>query len=205
MSHEQPQPEAVWYFPPKRSRRGPIVLVIVLSVVALVIAAGVVLFLVSRGAPAPAPTATPTVTTTPDPTATPTPTTTPTATPTATPTPTPEPSATQAPPAPEDPTLASFRGEVAPILDSARTGLRYAREDGGMTAMQDVMLLQDDAARLSGMPAPAEIGTRWRDAVATYADALERLRAAYERGEQAGAEDAASAAALDELDRIVGR
>lgn len=204
MSNEQSQPEAVWYFPPKRSKRGPILLVVVLSIVALLIAAAVVIFLISRGAPTPAPTATPTTsaTPTPTPTSTPSPSPTPTATPT-TPAPTPTPTSTQAPPAPEDPTLSAFRGHVGPILDSARNGLRYAQEDGGMMAMQDVSLLQDDAARLGEQPAPSAISAQWGDAVADYADALERLRSAYERDEQARSEHAAATAALDRLDRLV--
>lgn len=209
MSNEQSQSEAVWYFPPKRSKRGPVLLVITLSVVALLIAAAVVFFLVSRGAPTPEPTDTPTASATPTPTATPTSTPTPTptpgatATPTASPAPEPPPTDTQPPPAPEEPTLSAFRGQVGPVLDSARTGLRYAQEDGGMMAMQDVMLLQDDAARLNGIPAPAEIRAQWRDALGTYADALERLRAAYERGDQAGSENTAATAALGELERLV--
>ena len=91
------------------------------------------------------------------------------------------------------------------MLDSAETGLGYAREDGGMSAMQDIMLLQQDAQRLSDRVAPSSIAQRWADALSSYGQTLEALRAAYERGGDAASEDRAAVAALSELNSILGR
>ena len=153
MSEQQPRPEYVWVFPPERKRNARrLWLIVGLSVLAAAIAVLVFWLFVQPGAPAPvaSPSPTPTASATPSPT--PTPSTTPTRTPSPAPSASSPPSATDAPtpPKPVDPSIATFRDQVAPVLDSASTGLGYAREEGGMAAMQDVMLLQDDAGRLSG-------------------------------------------------------
>lgn len=204
------QPEYVWVFPPERKRNaGRIWLIVGLSVVAAAIAVLAVWFFVGRGATAPA--ATPSPTASASASATPSPSPSVTASPTPTPTPTPgtssQPRATDAPqpPAPSDPSLATFRDEVSPVLDAAATGLGYAREDGGMSAMQDIMLLQDDASRLSEKIVPSSIAARWSQALSTYTRSLEPLRAAYERGADASAQERAATAALKDLNAVIGR
>lgn len=206
----EPQPEYVWVFPPERRRNtGRIWLIIGLSVAAIAIAAVAVWFFFRPGSATTDPSPSPTTSVSASPSPAPSPTAGSTATPTPTPSPgtSSPPSATDGPtpPRPSDPTLAAFRQEVEPVLDSAETGLRYAREDGGMSAMQDVMLLQDDANRLSEKVAPASIASRWSSALSAYSRSLEPLRAAYERGEDASAEDAAASTALARLNDVIGR
>lgn len=198
----QQEPEYVWEFGKERRRPGRVWLIVGLCVLAVAIATALFFLFFRPGAVSdPKPSASPTASTTPSETPTPTPTATPAPTATAT-----SPATTApTPPPPVDPGLADFRSRVAPVLDAARTGLGYAREEGGMAAMQDVMLVQQDAERLTESVAPSSIAQRWTDAVGVYAGALEALRAAYERGADAAAEDRAAVDALTELNSIVGR
>lgn len=194
----EPQPEYVWVFPPEKERNaGRIWLIAGLSLAALAIAAFVVWLLVGSAPAGPDSSPTPTVSSS----ATPTPSVTPDPSPTSDP----SPSASATPPPPSEPSVATFRDQVAPVLDAAATGLRYAREDGGISAMQDVMLLQDDANRLSDRIAPTSIASQWVSALDAYSRSLEALRTAYERGESGMDEDAATVAALAELNQVVGR
>lgn len=203
---ESPQPEYVWAYGPPRRSAGRAWLIAGLAVLAVAIAVAVFLFL-QKGPSAPqtspSPSASTSAPTTPSPSASPT------ATESATPTPTPTPTATESeqptPPPSADPDLAAFRSAVSPVLDDAETGLRYAREDGGMSAMENISLLQQDAARLSDRAAPSSIAAQWRDAVRAYARALEPLRAAYESGADASDEDAAAAESLRRLNAVIGR
>ncbi|WP_309128030.1 hypothetical protein [Microbacterium sp.] len=210
MSSDQ-QPDYVWDFGRQRKQRRPARawLIVALTVLAIAIAAVLFWVLFRPGASTAERTATPSASSvgTMSPSATPSPSVTPTLAPTPTPTPTTSaaPTIRPTPPRPTDPDLASFRDEVGPVLDAAATGLRYAREEGGMAAMQDVMLVQQDAERLTESVAPSAISERWSDALATYGRALETLRAAYERGDAAHAEDRAATAALSELNDIAGR
>lgn len=197
---KQQEPEYVWEFGRERRRPGRVWLIVGLCVLAVAIATALFFLFFRPGAVSdPKPSASPTASSIPSETPTPAP--------TAAPAPTATTPATTAPtpPPPVDPKLTDFRSKVAPVLDAARTGLGYAREEGGMAAMQDVMLLQQDAQRLADTPAPSSIAQRWSDALTGYGQALEALRAAYERGADAAAEDRAAVDALAELNSIVGR
>ncbi|MGM7666307.1 hypothetical protein [Microbacterium sp. A93] len=208
MSQEH-QPEAVWVFPEeKKSNKGAVWLIVVLSVLVVAIV-GVLLFYLLPPAGDPEPTPSPsssesaTPTPTPTPSATPTPTPTPTAVPTPTPTPVPteEPVPTE-PPVP-DPDLGTFTAEMQPRLDDASTGLSIIAE-GGEDPAQVVGNLQQDANRFSDSPAPSAIAGEWTEAVALYADRLADLTVAYENGaDPAPAFDAAKAA-LQTLRAVVG-
>jgi len=203
---KQQEPEYVWDFGRERRRTGRVWLIVGLSVLAVAIAVALfVLFFRPWAVSDPRPSASATVSATPSDTPTPTSTPTPSASPTPTATATAPVTTAPTPPAPVDPGLADFRGKAGPVLDAAATGLGYARDEGGMSAMQDVMLVQEDAQRLTESVAPSSIASRWADAVGTYNRALEALRAAYERGEDAVAEDRAATGALAELNSIVGR
>ena len=196
------EPEYVWDFGRERRRPGRVWLIVGLAVLAVAIAAALFFLFFRPGAPLePVASASPTATASSSPA--PSPSVSESATPT--PTPTASVPVVPTPPAPIDPDLESFREKVAPVLDAAATGLGYAREEGGMSAMQDVMLVQQDAQRLTQSVAPSSISQRWSDAVNSYGQALEALRAAYERGEDAGTQDSAATAALAELNSIVGR
>lgn len=207
----EPEPEYVWVFPPDRRRTvGRIWLIVGLSIAAALIAGAAFWFFVRPGLAEPSATPTPSASAS----VTPSPSASASATPTPSASPTPgsssPPSATDAPvppvpPVPSDPSLSTFRDAVEPVLDSASTGLRYAREDGGMSAMNDIMLLQDDASRLSEKLPPSSIAARWSPALETYTRSLEPLRAAYERGEDANAEESAASAALNDLNAVLGR
>lgn len=197
---KQQEPEYVWEFGRERRRPGRVWLIVGLCVLAVAIATALFFLFFRPGAVSdPKPSASPTASSIPSETPTPAP--------TAAPAPTATTPATTAPtpPPPVDPKLTDFRSKVAPVLDAARTGLGYAREEGGMAAMQDVMLLQQDAQRLADTPAPSSIAPQWSEALAGYGQALEALRAAYERGADAAAEDRAAVDALAELNSIVGR
>lgn len=205
-----PQQEAVWYFPPKKNSSWKVWLISGLAAIALAI---VVVFLVfvlpnglqPEGTPSPtasasgSPSSTPTPTTTPTPTATPTPTPTPTPEPTVEPT---EPSAPE-PPAP-DPDLDAFAGQVQPRLDDGATGLQYAAESGGEQAATDIGFLRADAEVLSDTPPPSSIAADWSNSVSNYLTALDNLQNAYRGGSDlAGAQSAASSA-LQTLRDLVG-
>ena len=198
------QPEYVWVFPPEKKRNtGRIWLIVGLSVAAAVIAVLAVWFFLGRGpadpSSSPSPTASASATASPSPSATPS----------ASPTPdvsaAPSPTDAPNPPAPSDPSVSTFRNEVGPILDAASTGLGYARDEGGQAAMQDIMLLQDDAARLNEKVAPSSIASQWSQALGAYARSLEPLRLAYERGTDASAQEKAASTALNDLNTVLGR
>lgn len=195
----EPQPEYVWAYSSEKPRRGRVLLIVGLAVAAIAIAAVVFGLFFRPGTPGAEPSATPS----PSATASPAPTSSPSATPTPTPTPTASPTPVTTPPPPADPDLATFRDKVTPVLETAATGLGYARDEGGMAAMQDIMLLQQDAQRLAEYVAPSSIAQRWGDALSAYSRALEPLRAAYERGEDARSEDQTASAALRELNDVV--
>ncbi|WP_193598490.1 hypothetical protein [Microbacterium sp. YJN-G] len=196
----EPQPEYVWAYSDEKPRRGRVWLIIGLSVAAIAIAAVVFGLFFRPGTPGAEPSATPS----PSATASPAPTSSPSATPTPTPTPTASPTPVTAPPPPADPDLATFRDKVTPVLETAATGLGYARDEGGMAAMQDIMLLQQDAERLSDTVAPSSIESRWSSAVHDYAQALETLRSAYERGQDVRDAEQSATRALELLGSIVG-
>lgn len=204
MSDEK-QPEYVWAFPPERERKaGKVWLIIGLAVLAVAIAAALFwLFFRPGDGTAAHPTTSPTASVSPTASATPDATSSPAPTPTPSPTPSTTVSAEPTPPAPTAPDLAAFRDRVIPVLQSAATGLGYARDEGGMTAMHDIILLQEDAQRLAESIPPTSIAQAWRDAVQAYQQTLEPLRAAYERGENARSEDEAAAAALTRLTSVV--
>lgn len=205
MSGER-QPEYIWDFGRRRRHPGRVWLIVGLTAAAIAIAAALFMMFglphmtggsLSRPVPTSSevPSAAPAVT----PSATPTQTSPATPPPTHTPEPAPAPPS----PAPADPGLADFRNKVAPVLEAAKTGLAYAREEGGMAAMQDVMLVQQDAERLTESVAPSSVAQRWADAVEDYARTLEALRSAYERGQDAASADRAATAALNRLNDIV--
>ena len=47
-----------------------------------------------------------------------------------------------------DPSVATFREKVAPVLGDAQTGLRFAAESDAQEAAQNVGFLQEDAGRI---------------------------------------------------------
>lgn len=212
----QEQPEAVWVFPDeKKSNKGGIWLIIVLSVVALTIVGLLLFYLLSPGGDDPEPTTSPTPTSSESATPTPTPSQTPTATPTPTPTqtpietptPTPEPEPTEPPvqtePPAANPDHDAFVAAVAPPLDEAATGLGIVA-GGGEDPAQVVGNLQQEAARLSGTAPPLDIEDAWFDAVSQYSASLSDLRAALDNGaDPQPALDAASAA-LQNLRTVAG-
>ncbi|WP_424935310.1 MULTISPECIES: hypothetical protein [Bacteria] len=194
------RPKAEWIFPPERPRRGRrIALVITLVVAALLVAGLIVFLLFPRSSAIPDPTSSPS----PSPTATRTPT--PTVSPTATPLPTtPEPTAPQTePPAPADPDVETFRGQVAPRLDDALVGLDLLAGKSGQEAVDIVDQLQQDAQRLSDAQPPSSIAERWRAAISAYAADLTTLRTSASGGDTAG-EVGAVRGDIDGLRRILG-
>ncbi|MFD5225017.1 hypothetical protein ACFWHT_05270 [Microbacterium sp. NPDC058342] len=203
----EPQPEYVWAFPPEQPRRGRVWLIVVLAVVAVAIATGVFWLFLRPGAPL---AADPTPSISPSASSSPTAEPTPTATPTATSSPSPSPSATSVPstapvpPPPADPAIATFREKIAPILDDAATGLGIARDSDAQEAAQTIGFLQEDAGRLSQTVAPASISQKWSAALARYSQALQSLRAAYDRGGSAQKEWKAADSALTSLNGTVG-
>ena len=64
--------------------------------------------------------------------------------------------------------------------------------------------LQQDAERLTSVPAPSSISTQWNDAVGAYAAQLKALRTAYDSGSNATAGLDASASALQTVRALVG-
>ncbi|MGL3149852.1 hypothetical protein ACSS7Z_05770 [Microbacterium sp. A82] len=203
MSNEH-QPEAVWVFPEeKKSNKGAVWLIVILSILAVTIVGLLLFFLLPPAGdtePTPSPSASGSASATPTPTRTPTPTATPTLSPSATPTPVPSPSTVPTdapnptePPAPNQDHDA-FAAAVAPRLNDASTGLGVIAE-GDPDAAGIVGNLQQDAGRLSDTAAPSDIEGAWADAVTQYSARLAELRAAYDNGtDPQQAVDAASAA-----------
>ncbi|MGW8484249.1 hypothetical protein ACWGJP_14045 [Microbacterium sp. NPDC055903] len=196
MSDER-QPEAVWYFPPQKNKRWKVWLLVGLGVVAVAL---VLMFLLvvlpgsfrpePTGTATPSPSPSASVTATPTPTVSPTPTSTPTAPPTAPPV--------------TDPSMDAFAAQVRPVLDDAVTGLGYAAEDGGESGANDVMLLQQDAERLSDAVAPSSIAGDWSEGVQTYLDALNTLQSAYRSGNGVSGAESTAQDALQSLRGLVG-
>lgn len=174
-------------------------LIVGLSVLALAIIGALLFFLLPRGdGPTPAPSASPSPSSTPTPTETPTP----TATPTAGPQPSQTPIVTQPPVV--DPTVEAFRGQVSGPLADALRGLDIVAGASGQDALPVVDTLQEDARRLSDLPAPSSIADSWRDGTASYTQRLGELRTAItDGGNTAGAVDAARTAAQS-LRSLVG-
>jgi hypothetical protein len=203
-----PQPEYVWAHSDDKPRRGRVWLIVVLAVVAVAIAAAVFFLFIRPSLPAAVETPVPTVSASdsPSPSATPsaTPTPTPTPTPTASPTavPTAEPTA-PAPPKPVDPSIATFREKVAPVLGNAQQGLQYASDSAPQDAAQNVGFLQEDAGRMADYVAPSSISAKWDSRLDDYARALQTLRTAYENGRSADSELAAAKSALAALNKVV--
>lgn len=197
----EPQPEYVWAFSDEKPKRGRGWLIVVLVVVAVAIAAALFWLFLRPGSPVAAPTPSPTASDSPTPTATPAQTGTPTPTSTASSTTSPDP--VQTPPPPASPDLPAFRSQVSPVLADGEKGLGIAADSDSVEAAQTIDLLQQDAGRLSDTPAPAPISQSWSDGVAAYANALQQLRAAYERGDSGERESSAARGALMELNDIV--
>lgn len=183
MSEERPD---VRWAPrePAPKRRGRVWLIVGLIVAALAIVAALLFFFLPRGdAPEPG------TSESPSPSATPTETVTPT------PSVTPEPTPVDTPPAPVDPDLATFRGQVGPRLDDALTGLGFITGSSLDADLSTVDQLQGDAQRLSDTQPPSTISSQWRDGVADYSTRLDELRSAISEGtDTTGALDAANSA-----------
>lgn len=201
MTDDGQQPELRWApLPPKPSNRGRIGLIVGLIVAALVIA-GVLLFLLIPRGDAP----TPGTSGTPSPTASPTrtPTPAPTSSPTAIAEPTEPPVQTEAPPA-VDPSVETFRGQVGGWLDDAGRGLELVAGLDGQDASSVVQTLQEDAQRLSDAQPPSSIAAQWRDGVGAYAQSLADLHSAVDRGADTAAARSNALSALQNLKSSVG-
>jgi len=198
-------PKAEWIFPPERPRRGRrIALVIGLVVAALLVAGLVVFILFPRAQATPDPTSSPSSSASPSPTATRTPTSPSSPTPTARPTTPGEPTTPQTePPVPADPDVETFRGQIGPRLTDALVGLDLLAGKSGQEAVDIVDQLQQDAQRLSDALPPSSIAERWRNAISAYAADLASLRTSASGGDTAGG-IAAVRRDVDDLRRIVG-
>lgn len=183
------QPEAVWFFPEKKSNKKKIWLIVALSVAALAIV-GVLLFLFLPRADAPAPQPTATVSATPSATPTPTPSA-------------PEEPATTPPPVP-DQNLDTFVGQVQPWLDDASRGLGMLAGLDGQDGVQVIDVLQQDAERLSDAIAPASLAESWPAGVSDYSARLAELRTASESGGATQGAVEAATAALQQLRTLIG-
>lgn len=204
----EPQPEYVWVFPDEKPKRGRVWLIVVLAVLALALAAAVFWLFIRPTVMDPSHTPAPSTSVSPNasPSASLTPTPSTSSAPTTLPTPTPDPSSDPtipAPPAPQDPTIATFRDKVSPVLTDAQRGLQIARDSDGQEAAQTIGLLQEDAGRLAMTVAPSSISARWNSALHSYSKALSSLRSAYEREESADREAAAATKAVEALNAVV--
>lgn len=161
---EQRQPEAVWVFPPKKNRGPRIALVVLLVVLALIVAAGLVVFLIPHDNSAPNPTPT-----------SPTPSPSPSPSPSTSASPPPSPIETTAP-TPGDPSVAVFRDQIGFRLSTAGVGLELIAQGGDDTG-STVSKLQGDAQRLADTAPPASIDADWRADVQIYSDSLDQLAA----------------------------
>lgn len=189
---DEPQPEAVWYFPEKKSNKGRIWLIVGLVVAAIVIVAVVLFFLIPRGAD-------------PQPTSSPSSSSSPTPSPTESTAPKPDPSMTPIttpPPVPE-PDLDTFTAEVKPRLDDATRGLDLVADNREVGA-QIVETLQQDAEILASAAAPQSIVSDWSDAVVAYANTLNELRSVLDAGSDPQSALDTSRASLSELRALAG-
>lgn len=196
----EPQPEYVWAASPEKPKRSKVWLIVVLAVVAVAIAVAVLFIFfrpgISGAEPAPTPSTSPSDSVSPS--------ASPSASTSATPTTVPSTAPPTTAPEPADPDLPVFRDKVAPVLSDGERGLDIAHDSPAQEAAQTIGFLQEDAGRLANMVAPSSIAPRWSSAVGTYAEALQALRSAYERGSAAEQESSAARSALDKLNEIVG-
>lgn len=197
----EPQPEYVWAFPDEKPKRGRVWLIVMLVIVALAIAAGLFWLFLRPGSPVAGPTSSATASESLAPTASPTQTSSPTPSPTVSSTTSPDP--VQTAPPPVGPDLSAFKAQVSPVLADGAKGLGIAADSGSVEAAQTIDLLQQDAGRLSDTPAPVSISQSWSDGVGAYANALEKLRAAYEGGSTGDRESAAARDALAKLNDML--
>ena len=188
------QPDVQWApIPPKPKNRGRVWLIVGLAVAALIIVAVLLFWLIPRGGGQPIGTPTPTASSSA------------TQIPTPIPSSSPDPTApAETPPPVPDPTIETFRAQVAPWLDDALTGLDIVSDAGGPDALGVLDTLQGDAQRLSDAQPPSSIDQQWRDGVSAYAQRLVELRSAVSAGSATGdAVEAARSEAL-ELRTLVG-
>lgn len=166
------QPDVRWApIPPKPRNRGRVWLIVGLSVAAVIIVALLLFFLIPRDDGQPV--------------GTPTPTASSSATQIPTPIPSPSPGATapaETPPPVADPTVETFRTQVAPWLDDALTGLDIMTDASGPDALSVLDTLQGDAQRLADAQPPSSMDPQWRDGVSAYSQRLVELRSAVSAG-----------------------
>ncbi|MCS3842118.1 hypothetical protein [Microbacterium sp. AK031] len=164
MSDEQPRAE--WIFPEeKKSNKGRVWLIVVLSSIAVAIVAALLFLFLPRQDAAPGATASPSPSSTSAPS--------PSAPATAEPTPTTP--VTEAP-APPDPDLGTFREKVSNLLSDADTGLGFVAGTSGSDTVGLIDQLLQDAQRLSDAQAPSSIAPDWVAGVDEYAAELQRMR-----------------------------
>ncbi|WP_061015097.1 hypothetical protein [Microbacterium sp. CCH5-D1] len=190
---DEPQPELRWApIEPKPRNRGRVWLIVGLSVLALLVVAALLFFLLPRGgSPAPG-SASPTATTTPTPT--------PSAVPSASPDPT---APVDTPPPVEDPSLPAFRDRVGVWLESALVGLDIVSEgDGDVNSVLDTM--QGDAQRLSEALPPSSIAEDWNTTTSEYSSRLSALRSAVSSGSNVGQAVDAARVSVDQLRSLAG-
>lgn len=191
---DEPQPELRWApIEPKPRNRGRVWLIVGLSVLALLVVAALLFFLLPRGgSPAPGASASPTATTTPTPT--------PSAVPSASPDPT---APVDTPPPVEDPSLPAFRDRVGVWLESALVGLDIVSEgDGDVNSVLDTM--QGDAQRLSEALPPSSIAEDWNTTTSEYSSRLSALRSAVSSGSNVGQAVDAARVSVDQLRSLAG-
>lgn len=189
---DEPQPELRWApIEPKPRNRGRVWLIVGLSVLALLVVAALLFFLLPRGgSPAPGASASPTATTTP----------TPSAVPSASPDPT---APVDTPPPVEDPSLPAFRDRVGVWLESALVGLDIVSEgDGDVNSVLDTM--QGDAQRLSEALPPSSIAEDWNTTTSEYSSRLSALRSAVSSGSNVGQAVDAARVSVDQLRSLAG-
>jgi hypothetical protein len=193
---DEPQPELRWApIEPKPRNHGRVWLIIGLSVLALLVVAALLFFLLPRGGtPAPDASTSPTATTTP------TPTQTPSALPSVSPDPT---TPVDTPPPVQDPSLPAFRDRVGVWLESALVGLDIVSEgDGDLESVLNTM--QGDAQRLTEALPPSSIAEDWDSTTREYSSRLSALRSAVTSGSNVGQAVDAARVSVDELRSLAG-
>lgn len=193
---DEPQPELRWApIEPKPRTRGRVWLIVGLSVLALLVVAALLFFLLPRGgSPMPGASASPTATTAP----------TPTQTPSALPSASPDPTApVDTPPPVEDPSLPAFRDRVGVWLEAAPVGLDIVSEgDGDLEPVLNAM--QEDAQRLSEALPPSSIAEDWSTTTSEYSSRLNALRSAVSSGSNVGQAVDAARVSVDQLRSLAG-
>jgi len=200
----EPQPEYVWAYSDEKPKRGGVWLIVGLVVLAVAIAAAVFWLFIRPSLSGAVETPRPTTSASDSPVPSPTATSESTPTPTPSSVPSVEPTAPVSPPQPRDPSVATFRDKVSPVLGDAKRGLQIVGESDPQEASQNVGFLQEDAGRLSEVVAPSSISTEWNSRLGDYSRALQTLRAAYDAGASADEEFAAANSALAALNETVG-